>query len=261
MRCGSFAIVHCSARRRQPSIWISVAIRSRPLLSSASSATRLRPRVTASTIASLSSSRKASGSSNATDTANASRSLAESVGGIDDPFTVDAAERRQRDVEAEQRSTDVPRNPGHDLRLGHRPRQAHPKAPLHGTEAEIVAVGDVARQQHGTRRVGNRDGVRPRHQRIGEHVVDDAGERGAGPGGFRAVGRHGDPGEILDRAIDDVARRAGAGVRRAIGAVAARPECRGKLFQRGDGGGHITRRDRGGRQLPRDGLKIQRLIQ
>ena len=60
---------------------------------------------------------------------------------IDHAFAVDAAERRQRHVEAEQRSTDVPRDPGHDLRLGHRPRQARPQAPLHGTEAEIVAVG------------------------------------------------------------------------------------------------------------------------
>ena len=82
----------------------------------------------------------------------------------------DAAQRepRQRDVETEQRSLDVPRRAVADLFLRQRPRDevaAHAGRP---DEAEVVPLRDVAAEQRRPFRIAERRRVDEREQRVGD---------------------------------------------------------------------------------------------
>ena len=87
---------------------------------------------------------------------------------LEDALEVEPAQRqrRERDVEAEQRAADVPRHAGRHLRARHGPREPQPQLGVLGAEPEIVAARDVVGQQHRAFGIADVGGVGNRQQRV-----------------------------------------------------------------------------------------------
>ena len=86
-------------------------------------------------------------------------------------------ERREREVEGDERSADVPRHAGRDVLPRQRPRRPRPQRAVLHAEAEVVAGRHVAREQHRPLGVADVHRVREGKERTREQIVGRLDER------------------------------------------------------------------------------------